>query len=198
MKKKEDMYRYAAKPGKGSSMLFPATAGVYYDFEEKRAVSTDGHILRISKAAYDAQYEKEGIPGVSIGRDGKEIEGKFPKFRSVIPYFGKKKRVESLDKRAILDSIKQAKAKAKQEGVVFDMLLVYIPAMWMGEMHLKMALDIIDEMILSTNPLHNKYLYGEKDGEEILIARHGGPDPDIVGYDAKFAFYKKGCLVYWV
>ena len=54
MGKKEDMYRYAAKPNKGSSILHPAMAGVYYDFGEKRAVSTDGYILRISKAAYDA------------------------------------------------------------------------------------------------------------------------------------------------
>lgn len=198
MGKKEDMYRYAAKPNKGSSILHPAMAGVYYDFGEKRAVSTDGYILRISKAAYDAQYEKEGVTGVSIGRDGKEIEGKFPKYRCVVPYFGKKTRIEPLDKREIKESMKQAKAKAKQEGVKFDKMIVHVKVMWIGEVYLKMALDVIDEMILSTNPLDNKYLYGNKDGEEVLVSYHNGPDPDVVGYDAKCAFFKKGELVYWL
>lgn len=58
--------------------LRPALTGLFYD--RGNIVSTDGHVLVSIKSDYDNDLE-----GKIIGKDGKEIEGRFPSWEQVIP-----------------------------------------------------------------------------------------------------------------
>lgn len=180
------MYRYAAKENEGIAVNIPTTAGVYYDFDNKVAVATDGHIMRISKAAYDPQYERDGVAGVSIGRDGKEIGSRFVAYRSVIPDFGRKFHVRSIEKKEVLASVKQAKEKAKLNGIKHSSVFVKVNGLWVNEKYLKLAIEAVDETIHPDNVLQNKYFYGEKNGEEVLVSWHPG-----FNVDDRFVFLKK-------
>ena len=184
--KKIDMYRYAAKANEGIAINCPATAGVYHDFRNKVAVATDGYILRISRSAYDPAHEKPDENGVSIGREGNVIEGRYVNYRSVIPYFGKKVISRPIDKEEIKRSVKQAREKARQEGVKYSILYVNVNGLWVMEKYLKMAMAVIDDSIHPKNVLQNKYFYGEKNGEEVLVSWHPG-----FNVDDRFVFLKK-------
>lgn len=194
--KKEDMYRYAAKDDKGIGLIFPTTMGVYYDFREKVAVATNGHIVCVSKSAYDPRYERPGMVGVSIDKNGNEIGERFVKYRTAIPYYGRHSRTLPINKKEVKGIIKQAKDKAKAQGVKFDSCIVKVNGLWINEKYLKMVMDVIDETIHPTNPLQNKFFYGEKNGEEVMVSYHAGPDLDWAGWDAKVALCKKGEYVF--
>ena len=58
--------------------LRPALTGLFYNMGN--IVSTDGHVLVSIKSDYD-----NGLEGKTIGKDGKEIEGRFPSWEQVIP-----------------------------------------------------------------------------------------------------------------
>lgn len=186
LKKKEDMYKYVAKPNEGIAVNIPTAAGVYYDFENKVAVATDGYILRISRSAYDPAHEKPEEKGVSIDREGNVIEGRYVNYRSVIPDFGKKVIIRPIDKEEIKRSVKQAREKARQEGMKYSILYVKVNGIWVKEKYLKMAMAVIDESIHPENVMQNKYFYGEKNGEEVLVSWHPG-----FNVDDRFVFLKK-------
>lgn len=192
--KKMDMYRYAAKANEGIAINFPSTAGVYHDFRNKVAVATDGYILRISRAAYDPQYECDDKDGVSIGRNGEVIEGRFVVYGSVIPDYGRKSHTRVIDKKQVLESVKQAKEKAKKNGVKRSVVFVKVNGLWVKEKYLKMAMGVIDETIHPDNTLQNKNFYGNNNGEEVLISWH--PGFDIVAGNDTVVFwdYKNGMV----
>ncbi len=75
---KFNIYDFAEKKDK----LRPAYFGVFHDAENEVAVATDGYILVYSKVAYNPEFA-----GKIIGPDGAEIEGRFPKWKNVLPNF---------------------------------------------------------------------------------------------------------------
>ncbi len=95
-----NIYDYTA-----DDQIRPAMCGVFHDGGFK--VASEGHIL----AAYKDSYEPEK-EGKIIGKDGREIEGKYPAWRTVIPYKGESERHE-IDSAKVYELLKKEKAAAK-------------------------------------------------------------------------------------
>ncbi len=97
------------KKGKGGismndflSKNHPVLRGVRY--ENGAAVASDGHVLLAVKTDYPKEYE-----GKTIDKNGNPIEGRFPNWKSVIPYSG-----ESVDLDAFIAVVDEAKSKLKR------------------------------------------------------------------------------------
>ena len=73
--KQIDLYKFA-----GNDPYRIALNGIFHDEEAQAAVVTNSAILVVSKKHYDPEHA-----GEIIGKNGTSYQGKFPKWRSVIP-----------------------------------------------------------------------------------------------------------------
>ena len=88
--------------------LRPAMCGVFHDGGFK--VASDSKILVACKESYEPEKE-----GKIIGKDGREITGTFPKWRTVIPYKEESERHE-IDSAKVYDLVKKERAANKLVG----------------------------------------------------------------------------------
>lgn len=87
--------------------LRPVMCGVFHDGGFK--VACDSHILAACKEDYETEKE-----GAIIGKDGRVIAGKYPKWREVVPS-GESQKVE-IDSAKVYDLLKREKAENKLAG----------------------------------------------------------------------------------
>ena len=83
----------------------PVMCGYFHDGGYR--VACDSHILAACAESYEAENE-----GKIIGKDGREVVGKYPNWRSVIPANEESERHE-IDTGAVYDLLKREKAENK-------------------------------------------------------------------------------------
>ena len=86
--------------------LRPVMNGVYYDQSYK--VASDGHILLAVKEPYD-----ESLEGKIEAKDGSFIEGRYPNWRSVLPYDTEGCRQFEINESLFYDKVKDLRAEYK-------------------------------------------------------------------------------------
>lgn len=97
--KKLNPYNYTFRNAEERTVL----SGVYHD--GGYAVANDTFILIADKGAYEKKYN-----GKIIGKKGEVIDGKYPKWREIVPKGGTKVKVDWKDVRAFLEGAKADRA----------------------------------------------------------------------------------------
>lgn len=93
----------------GNEKIRPAMTGVYYDAEAKMAVATDGRKLFATAKEYNEDFAGKIIDVKTL----KEIDGRFPSWKAVVPSEERLHDVNFRSKDSVLASIKAARADAK-------------------------------------------------------------------------------------
>lgn len=107
--KKINMFDFVATGDEANAR--PRLSGVFMDKENKVAVATDGHTIIVSKSEYHPTKFKNGI----IGKDGKNVEGKYVTYRSAME-LDEAMEVVPLPIEDIIDSTLNVVAEFKLAG----------------------------------------------------------------------------------
>lgn len=121
--KKQDPKEALLNNAGDSSGLRPILNGVYYDAERQAMVATDTHQLVVIPSKIEGKSKV-------LGKDGKEIEGRFPNYMGVVPSYGNQV-AEIKDIQSVLNQLNGvqranrflgygSQINAKIEGKYFD------------------------------------------------------------------------------
>lgn len=110
-KKGPDMFKYTnTEKYRNGDYMRPALAGIYHDPEHQVAVSTNQHVLIVSKNGYNPEYAGHTVTknGEVLGTEERPI--KFPDWKCVIPNTSSYKRA---DMEKVNEKIRKAQAAGK-------------------------------------------------------------------------------------
>lgn len=137
-------------PFAGKDQIRPVIMGIYFDLQNEKIVATDAHFLRADKTTIIGKHEIDGvdIPAadvinkypknanveLSVSEDnlwvcanfgnvkvyGRSIDGKYPNYEAVIPFFGEYNEIVKIDANTINKAEKLVKiAQDSQKTISF-------------------------------------------------------------------------------
>lgn len=169
MKKREiNMHHFLPLKSSVDYDLKRAICGVFYDFNNEVAVASDGHILCVSKAAYNPTYKKEVERGLIIDKEGHVIEGRYPDYESIMPIWLNDYTELSIDKNKIKTWIKDVRNIAKEKQVKAMSIFIKIADHWYNAKYIEKMFRVADKFWYKTSQ-NQIVLYGESDLAKVIL-----------------------------
>lgn len=144
--------------------------GIFYDAKNKVAVSTDGHVMFMSKKEYNEEYA-----GKIIDKKGCEVETKYPKYENAIPSkdiiplkIKSSEQIRALIAKAKLDYIMKY-GYGTMDRICIQVLDNKETERWLDIKYATLLMNNLDRFAWGGNKNYRCALLGNNKTEQIVI-----------------------------